>query len=232
MSVNYYVDTVTGYINFDFTNQEINVSSDYDKIEIQELNDVIREAEAAFIGLSFAKICDTSGKEVLDVDTGVSVGITLELLDDWKVYSEKSSGIFKVYGGNLLRSDGGDPFKPNTLITYVVINSAASTIVSVSTGSGLSTEEHNRLFTLPTETLTEEQDTRLETIETEQQNQLTEDRFKDLTFNRTNTIEGLGENKKITSYVAGDSEYNPVEISVSYDELTSEGLPVSEEIQT
>lgn len=228
MAITYYISTVTGYVLFDLTNQEINISSDYDTLEVQEINDVIREAEASSIGSVFSRICDTSGKEELDTDTGVSVGITLELLDNWVIYSEKTSGVFKVYGGNLLRSDGADPFKANTLITYVVVQSAASTIVSISSGSGLSTEEHNRLFALPTKTLTDAQETQLETIEMEQ---LTEDRFTDLTFNRQNTIEGTETEKRITGYTAGTvSGGGEININVTYDSEDEYALPEIEEV--
>ena len=210
MPVTYTYEGTLDTIEIDFTNQEINIGSAFDELEVQEINDAIREAEATAVGCAFPRIIDTSGKENLDLDSGVSVGITLELLDDWKVYSEKTSGTFKVWGGNLLRSDGEDPFKANTLITYIAILSAASTLVQVSTGSGLSTEEHNKLMGIPS-------------------NPLTKERYEDLAFRRGNTTSGTGQNKKITRYVAGDPLDDPVTVDVSYDDQDDPyGLPVSE----
>jgi hypothetical protein len=166
MAVTYTYTGTDDTIVIDFTNQEINVGSGFDTLEVQEVNDAIREAEASAIGCAFSSICDTSGKESLDVTNGVTVGITLELLESWLIYSEKTSGTFRVIGGNLLQSGGGDPFKPNPLVTYINIQSAASTIVQVSTGSGLSTAEHNQLMAIPTETLTSAESTALDTINT------------------------------------------------------------------
>lgn len=168
MAVTYIGYDGDGYaIEVDFTNNEINCSNDIDTLLVQDLNNVIREAEASPIGMCFDTICNTSGKEDLDVDNGVQVGITLELLGNWLVYSEKTSGRFRVTGGNLLRSDGEDPFKENTLVSYVNIQSAASTIVSVSSGSGLSTAEHNQLMALPTTTLESDERSQLLAIPTE-----------------------------------------------------------------
>ena len=187
-----------GTIEIDFTNQEINIDSNYDTIQVQELNDAAREAEAQGVGCAFPPICRTSGKSTLDVDTGVTTGITFELLDNWLVYSEKTGGSFKVYGGNLIRADGEDPFKANPLVTYVAILSAASTIVSISTGSGLSSEEHTQLMGIST--------TALET-----------EAFKDLFFKRQNTIEGSGIDRRITEYIAGDPATEEVTVDVEYD---------------
>jgi hypothetical protein len=144
-----------GYIKFDFDDQIIYVEDTISSLEIQELLNASREAEYSALGMSFPKICNASGKDYLDYINGVQVGITFVLLEDWKIYSEKLSGVFKVLGGNLIQVSGGDPFIANVLITYINILSAASTIVQISTGSGLSTEEHNHLLSIPAETLTD-----------------------------------------------------------------------------
>ena len=209
MAVTYTYEGSLGTIEIDFTNQEINIDANYDTLEVQELNDAAREAEAQGIGCAFPPICRTSGKSTLDVDTGVTTGITFELLDNWLVYSEKTSGAFKVYGGNLIRADGEDPFKANPLVTYVAILSAASTIVSISTGSGLSTEEHDHLLGLPTDALKTQA-------------------FKDLSFKRQNTIEGTGINRRISQYIAGDPQSEEATVDVEYDGTGTERLPLTE----
>jgi hypothetical protein len=153
MAVTYTYDGTEDTIEIDFTNQEINVGPGFDDVDVQELNDAIREAEASAAGCGFGSIAETSGKADLDAVLGVSVGITLSLLGNWTVYTEKTSGNFKVWGGNLLRADGGDPLKANTLVHQFVLQSAASTIVQVSTGSGLSAAENAKLMGLPDSTL-------------------------------------------------------------------------------
>lgn len=86
---------------------------------------------------------------------------------------------------------------------------AASIIESIGTGGGLTTEEHNQLMAIPTDSLTRE-------------------RFERLTFQRDNTIEGTGVNRRITQYVAGDPEDDPVTVDVEYDGTGTERLPLTE----
>ena len=233
MAITHVFNGVDGDITFDFTTQIISCENTIDTLSIQELVDGCREAEYSAEGIAFPKICNASGKDYLDVDNGVQVGITIVLLDGWVVYTERNTGVFKVTGGNLVQVSGGDPFEPNPLVTYVNIQSAASTVVSVSSGSGLSTAEHNKLMGLPDVTLTEEQDTRLETIETAVGEQLTEERFTDLTFNRANTIAGIGASKRITDYTAGTVDGGgEIDVAVNYDSEDEYALPSSEELQS
>lgn len=209
MAIEYTYDGLSGNIMFNFSTQIISCENTIVTLEIQELVDACREAEYSFIGIAFPKICNASGKDYLDVDNGVQVGITIVLLDEWVVYTEKNTGVFKVIGGNLVQVSGGDPFAPNPLVTYVNIQSAASTVVSISSGSGLSTEEHNKLMEIPAETLTEE-------------------RYIDL-FNRRNTIVGTETSKRITESVAGtEAGGGEVVMAVTYDSADEYALPISE----
>jgi hypothetical protein len=146
-----------GVITVDFTDQVVRCDAGYSTLEIQELVNACREAEYSETGMAFPKICNASGKEYLDIDNGVQVGITIVLLDGWVIYSEKGSGVFRVLGGNLVQVSGGNPFLENSALTYVNILSASSTVVAVTTGSGLSTEERSHLLAIPTETLTSEE---------------------------------------------------------------------------
>lgn len=230
MAVEHTYNGVNGDITINFTTEIISCENTIETLEIQELVDACREAEYSEKGIAFTKICNASGKDYLDIDNGVQVGITIVLLGNWVVYTERNSGVFKVTGGNLVQVSGGDPFEPNPLVTYVNIQSAAGTVVSISSGSGLSTAEHNQLMAIPLSTLSTEESQRLETIETEQQKQLTEDRFVNLNFRRTNTITGTGVDKKISGYTAGDPNDDPVDVAVTYDEAGQLGLPESESI--
>lgn len=231
MSVEYVYIGNLGNITLDFTTQIISCEDTISTLEIQELIDACREAEYSTFGIAFPKICNASGKDYLDVDNGVQVGITIVLLDGWVVYTERSSGVFKVIGGNLVQVSGGDPFEPNPLVTYVNIQSAASTVVSVSSGSGLSTAEHNQLMAIPTETLTTEQEGKIDTLVIEQEGQLTEARYIDL-LNRRNTISGTETSKRITESIAGTATGGgEVTMSVMYDSDDEYALPISEEVQ-
>jgi len=166
MAMEYVYTYTEGTLTFNFETEVITASTSITTLEIQDLVNGCRESEASTLGMAYSKICNASGKEYLDTDNGIQVGITIVLLGNWKIHSQKISGVFKVLGGNLVQVSGGDPFIPNLLITYVNILSAASTIVQVSTGSGLSTAEHNKLFSVPSETMTSAENAQLFAIPT------------------------------------------------------------------
>lgn len=233
----YTYNYTSGDLVFDFIDEIVYCENTITVLDMQGLINGCREAEDSWIGIEFPSICRASGKNNLDVSTGVQIGITVELLGNWRIFSQKTSGKFVATAGNLIQGGsnlGGDPFEPNPLVNYISIQSAASTIVSVSSGSGLSTEEHNRLMALPTVTLTPEQDSKLmaipeETLTTEEHDQLmiittdgllSEQRAKELILNRNNTIS----NRRIVQYVAGGD----TTVDVAYD---ADGVPSSEVIQ-
>jgi hypothetical protein len=200
MSVIYTYSGAHGDIEFDFSNSEINVDAAYDDLQVQEVYDAAKAAEFSTTGIAFDSICTASGKDALNAALGIYRGIACQLLGYWKLYSKKGSGTFTLWGGCLLPSYYGKVFKPNNNIEEINILEQNSTIVTVSSGSGLSTEEHNRLMSIPA------------TVPST-------DTVKGLLFERQNTIAG----GKITQYVAnGDTTVN-----VTYD---GSGIPESEEI--
>lgn len=139
-----------GDLKFYWDNQEIYADTFIDDITAQELLDAIREVEDSPRGILHGKIADAAGKE--DLGGGIAVGITLTLLESWVIYSEKSSGFFTVKDGNIIRHDATTPFKANGSITYQQILIQGATIVTVNSGSGLSTAEHDQLFALSDKT--------------------------------------------------------------------------------
>jgi hypothetical protein len=198
MAIIYEYAATAGYIRFDFTNEEINVENTIDELEVQELNNAIRAAEEDPIGMGYTQIATVTGKVALDAT--VSVGITIELLGNWVLFTEKSSGTFKVLGGNLVRFDQSDAFKPNTLVTNVFIQSANGTVVTTG-GGGFTASDRTTLG-----------------------NTLSETAFKDLSFNKSNTIDPA--TGRITQYSVNSGE---VVVDVDYDETS--GAPNSETAQ-
>lgn len=200
MAVIYEYTATNGYIRFDFTNQEINVEDSIDELEVQELNNAIRAAEEDPVGMGYGQIATITGK--ISLDATVSVGITAELLESWVVYTEKSTSpsTFKVLGGNLVRFDQTDPFKPNTLVTNILIQSANGTVVTTG-GGGFTASDRTTLNATLAETA-----------------------FKDLSFNKSNTIDPA--TGRITQYSVNSDE---VIVDVDYDETS--GAPNSETAQ-
>lgn len=144
-----------GELKFYWVDQEIHAESTISTLTAQELLDAIREVEDSQPGVDYTKIANAAGKEALGGD--VYVGITLTLLENWVIYSEKTSGFFTIKDGNIVRHDATTPFKANSLITYQQILVQGGVISTVNSGSGLSTDEHNQLMSLNTgaETATE-----------------------------------------------------------------------------
>lgn len=131
---------------FDFENKKIHISNPQTDVDILDLLNVIRNAEASEIGIQYDKIADASGKESLGGD--VQVGITLKLLG-WQLQFWEGNYIAKVTGGNLVGGREGDPIAYTPGVQTLLIQSAASTVVNISTGSGLSQSEHDKLMSLP-----------------------------------------------------------------------------------
>lgn len=133
---------------FDFENSIIHVTSPQIIVGIQELINEIRSAEASEEGSQYSKIADASGKE--DLGGGVSVGITIELLGQWQLKFWETGSIVKVSGGNLVGGPDGDPIAYTAGVQALLIQSAAGTVTTISTGSGLSADEKEALSRVDT----------------------------------------------------------------------------------
>ena len=129
---------------FDFQNTLIEITSPQTDVDIQELIDEIRTVEATTQGIAYPRIADASGKESLSA--GVNVGITVELQNGWQLHFWEGAYTATVTGGNLVGGPAGDPVAYSAGVQVVLVQSAASTIVSA--GSGLSQEEHDELFAI------------------------------------------------------------------------------------
>jgi len=131
---------------FDFDSRLIYITSPQTEVVIQDLIDEIRANEASQTGITYDKIANASGKESLGGQ--VNVGITVQLLD-WQIKFWEGNYIASITGGNLTGGVSGDPVAYSAGVQVLLIQSAASTVVQVSTGSGLSGEEHDKLMGLP-----------------------------------------------------------------------------------
>ena len=71
----------------------------------------------------------------------MQVGITVELLGSWQLLFQPGSYIARVAGGNLIGGPGGDPIAYSEGVQTLLIQSAASTVVTTS-GSIPSSEQN------------------------------------------------------------------------------------------
>ena len=115
-------------ITFDHAQRLINITSPQNALSCQELIDAIRAEEATQLGIHDTEIASASGKESLDA--GVTVGITVNLLAPWQAKFWAGNYIAKVAGGNLVGGLGGDPIAYSAGVQVLLVQSAASTIVT------------------------------------------------------------------------------------------------------
>lgn len=123
-------------IAFDKSSKLIVVEAPDTDVTIQELIDEIRDWQDELVNMETDNICNASGKE--DLAAGVKVGITLELINDWRLAFEDRGGPTWtnciVAGGNLVATNsfGNDPIYPATYINTVIAQSSSATLLSAS----------------------------------------------------------------------------------------------------
>ena len=114
-------------ISFDKVAKLMTVEAPAVEITIQELHNLCVEFEDELDNLSTDIIVSSAGKEPLG--GGVSVGITLTLINDWQLAFEARPGPAyiqcKVSGGNLVGSHVNGPVYP-TAFTQVLITASSS----------------------------------------------------------------------------------------------------------
>jgi len=124
---------------YDFTEKLIGITEAQADVSVVGLLSDIREAEASAQGIVYGQIASASGGESLG--GAVSVGVTVQLLDDWQVIFGSGNYVAKISGGNLVGGLEGDPVAYSEGVQVLLLQSAASTVVTNSTGSGLSVEQ-------------------------------------------------------------------------------------------
>jgi hypothetical protein len=113
---------------FYFETTLITVDSGSADITCDTLYDAIKEAQASEEGIIYDRIGRGSGLDTLG--PGVQVGITVELLGTWQLKFPDGNYIARVAGGNLIGGPGGDPIAYSAGVQTLLIQSAASTVVT------------------------------------------------------------------------------------------------------
>jgi hypothetical protein len=104
------------------------------EVTVQDLVNQIRDYEDELDFLDYGHICNAYGKQ--DLGGGAQVGITLEIINDWRIQFESpgSGPTITVYikGGNLvaINSYDNNPIKPSDYVTVIIAQSTAPSIVT------------------------------------------------------------------------------------------------------
>ena len=121
----YYIAPFT----FDFTAAQIVVDSGSTDVDCSALYGAIKLAQASEEGIIYERIGKGSGLNQLG--SGVQVGLTVELLGSWQLRFPAGNYIARVAGGNFIGGPGGDPIAYTAGVQTLLIQSAASTVVSI-----------------------------------------------------------------------------------------------------
>jgi hypothetical protein len=123
---------------FDKNNRIITVEKPQTTLTIQDLHDDIRLYEELNQNLEVAQIVNASGKQSLG--GGVTVGITLELINNWRLAFEARDGIEEgggtilcvVSGGNLVATNdyNNNPIYPTAFTQVTISQSSSATITT------------------------------------------------------------------------------------------------------
>lgn len=117
---------------FDFSTDLISVDAGTTTVDVIDLYDAIKAAQASTEGMLYAGIANGSG--LVDLGSGVTVGLTVELLGSWQVGFPAGAYIARVTGGNLVGGLAGDPIAYSAGVQVLLIQSAASTVVNIAGG--------------------------------------------------------------------------------------------------
>jgi len=123
-------------IVFDKYNKLVVVEAPDTDITIQELVDAIRDWQDELANMETDNVCNAYGKQ--DLGAGLKVGITLELINDWRIAFEDRAGptwtVCTVLGGNLVAINvyGNNPIYPATYVNTMIAQSSSATLISAS----------------------------------------------------------------------------------------------------
>ncbi len=118
---------------FDFATKIITVPAPDTSLDLQFLVNEVRNAEGTLLpGMGYDKIMDAFGKQ--DLGGGNFVGITVILLDGWRVSFEARPGpntvSVSVSGGNFVGEAGANPIAPTAFTQVTISQSTSAALVS------------------------------------------------------------------------------------------------------
>jgi hypothetical protein len=119
---------------FDFVTSRIDVDAGVDDVDCATLYTAIKAAQASVEGIIYDRIGRGSGLN--NLGPGVQVGLTVEVLGNWQLRFPAGNYVARIAGGNFIGGPGGDPIAYTAGVQTLLIQSAASTVVTEG-GGGL-----------------------------------------------------------------------------------------------
>ena len=143
-------------IVFEKVNKIILIEAPQVILTIQELINAIREWEAFQVNMDMTQVAMAAGKD--DLGSGLAVGITLELLNNWQLkFADRGGPDYTqcvIKDGNLVGGIAGNPIKSSAFTQVKLIQSAAGTISELGeVAQELSVQELLSRLGVPTSTI-------------------------------------------------------------------------------
>jgi hypothetical protein len=113
---------------FNFATTLIEIDGGTVDVTCDSIYDALKLAQSSEEGIIYERIGRGSGLDTLG--PGVQVGITVELLGTWQLKFPDGNYIARVAGGNLIGGPSGDPIAYSAGVQTLLIQSAASTVVT------------------------------------------------------------------------------------------------------
>jgi hypothetical protein len=114
---------------FNFAASRIVVEAGYADVSVIDLYEACAIARATEEGILYDAIAKGSG--LVSLGGGTQVGLTVELLGGWQIEFASGNYIARISEGNLVGGPGGDPIAYSAGVQVLLIQSAASTVVTV-----------------------------------------------------------------------------------------------------
>ena len=131
---------------FRFESQLIDVDAGVADVDCTGLYAAAKLAQASQEGIIYDRVAAGSG--LSNLGPGVQVGLTVSLLGSWQLRFGSGNYVARVAGGNLVGGPGDDPIAYTPGVQTLLIQSAASTVVTTG-GTALSPAESAKLLGLP-----------------------------------------------------------------------------------
>ncbi len=113
---------------FDFVTSRIDVDAGVADVDCATLYAAVKAAQASEEGIIYDRIGRGSGLNTLG--PGVQVGLTVEVLGAWQLRFPAGDYVARIAGGNFIGGPGGDPIAYTAGVQTLLIQSAASTVVT------------------------------------------------------------------------------------------------------
>lgn len=140
-------------LTIDYGNEIVGITSPTTDVDGQVLHDFIEDNMASPEGLLYDDVINPEGKIEDPSNPGVFSQIIIILNSPWQIQFWGGSGYTRIYGAKIVGGLSDEPMKATGTAGDITVLESPVDGLTVASGSGLSTEEHDHLLALDTSNL-------------------------------------------------------------------------------